>query len=53
MSVRVILALLALVFLAMAVVKSWAGTPVTHPQVRTWLMIGVIFGGVSGWLFLR
>jgi hypothetical protein len=24
-----------------------------HPQSRTWLLIGVIFAAVSGWLFAR
>ena len=25
----------------------------SHPQVRTWLLIGVIFGVVSAWLFYQ
>jgi hypothetical protein len=25
----------------------------SHPQSRTWLLIAVIFGIVSGWLFVQ
>jgi len=24
---------------------------ISHPQVRTWLLLGIIFSAVSAWLF--
>ena len=44
---KYILTVLAAVFLAMTLLR---GGP-SHPQSRTWLIIGVIFGVVSAWLF--
>jgi high-affinity Fe2+/Pb2+ permease len=46
---KYILAGLAAVFIVMALAR---GGP-SHPQSRTWLLIGVIFGAVSAWLFYQ
>ena len=47
MAAKYILAALAVVFVALALARG--GLP--RPQTRTWLLIGVIFGAVSAWLF--
>ena len=49
MAAKYILAGLAAVFVVMALMR---GGP-SHPQSRTWLLIGVIFGAVSAWLFYQ
>ena len=46
---KYILAALAVVFLVLAVTRR--ATPMSHPQTRAWLIIGVIFAAVSAWLF--
>jgi hypothetical protein len=46
---KYILAGLAVLFTVMGIAR---GGP-SHPQSRTWLLIGVIFGGVSAWLFYQ
>lgn len=48
-----LLAALSAAFLIAAVSRMARGGGVAHPQTRTWLLIAVIFGGVSGWLFYR
>jgi hypothetical protein len=48
-----ILALLSAAFLVAGLLRLARGGGITHPQTRTWLLIAVIFGGVSGWLFYR
>jgi DMSO reductase anchor subunit len=53
MLAKYILAGLALVFFAAAVVRLTGGRGVSHPQVRTWLLIAAIFGVVSAWLFYQ
>lgn len=53
MSAPIIIASFAIVFLLMAGFKASRGMPLTHPQVRTWLAVAVIFAVVSGWLFQR
>jgi hypothetical protein len=50
---KYILAVLAVGFLAAALMRLSLGGGISHPQTRTWLLIGVIFGVVSGWLFYR
>ena len=53
MATKYILAGLALAFLiggAARMIRD-AGRP--HPQSRTWLLIGIIFGVVSAWLFYQ
>jgi hypothetical protein len=46
------LAVLAVAFLAAAVMRLSRGGGITHPQTKSWLLIGVIFATVSAWLFL-
>jgi len=51
MLAKYILASLAVMFLAAAAFRLAADRGWSHPQVRTWLLIGVIFSVVSAWLF--
>jgi hypothetical protein len=51
MAAKYILAVLAVVFLTLATLGPATGRP--RPQTRTWLLVGVIFGLVSLWLFAR
>lgn len=53
MLAKYILAGLAAVFLAAAAIGTTGGRGWSHPQVRTFLLIGAIFSVVSGWLFYR
>ena len=53
MAAKYILAALAAVFLAMAFVRMMNDRARPHPQTRTWLLIGIIFGAVSVWLWLQ
>ena len=53
MATKYILATLSVVFLARAVIRMANSSRGAHPQVRTWLLIGVIFGAVSAWLFYQ
>ena len=46
---KYILAALAVVFLVLAITRR--AHPLSHPQTRAWLIIGVIFAAVSAWLF--
>jgi hypothetical protein len=48
-----ILAALSIVFLVLAIARMARGGATAHPQTRTWLIIGVIFGVVSAWLFYQ
>ena len=48
MLAKYILAAMAVVFLIAAIVRGPCS-----PQGRTWLLIAVIFGIVSSWLFAR
>jgi high-affinity Fe2+/Pb2+ permease len=50
---KYILATLAAVFLAAAAVRMTGGRAWSHPQVRTFLLIGAIFSVVSAWLFYQ
>jgi drug/metabolite transporter (DMT)-like permease len=50
---KYILAGLALAFLVAGVLRLARDGGRTHPQSRTWLLIGAIFGGVSAWLFYQ
>lgn len=45
---KYILTALAVAFLVAALMR---GGGISHPQSRTWLLIGVIFGIVSAWLW--
>jgi hypothetical protein len=51
MVVTYVLAGLAVVFLGMATLRATGRTGWSHPQVKAWLLLGVIFGAVSAWLF--
>ena len=51
MAASVILAGLAVVFLAAGASRA-VRLGVTHPQPRTWLLVGAIFGVVSTWLMV-
>jgi hypothetical protein len=51
MGARYILAVLSAVFLAFAASRLGRGSAAARGQARVWLMIGVMFGLVSAWLF--
>ena len=46
-----ILGALSVVFLSLALVRIARDGARAHPQIRTWLLIGTIFGIVSAYLF--
>jgi len=48
---KYILAVLAVAFLAAALMRVSHGGGISHPQTKTWLLISVIFAAVSAWLF--
>jgi len=48
---KYLLAVLAVLFLAMSAFGAARGG--VQPQKRTWLIIAVIFGAVSAWLFYQ
>ena len=51
MAAKYILAVLAVAFLAAALLRVARGGGISHPQTKTWLFIAVIFGAISVWLF--
>ena len=51
MGAKYILAVLAVVFLAAALMRLSRGGGISHPQTRTWLIVAAIFAAVSAWLF--
>lgn len=51
MATKYILAALSVVFLGLAFVRLARNDGRPHPQSRTWMLIGLIFGVVSAWLF--
>jgi len=53
MAAKYILAALSIVFLVLAIARMTGGGTTSHPQARTWLIVGVIFGLVSAWLFYQ
>jgi hypothetical protein len=54
MQAKYILAALAVAFIALAFRRlGQSGGGPMHPQARTWLLVGAIFGVVSIWLFSR
>jgi hypothetical protein len=53
MAAKYILGALSAVFIVLAVWRMASGGAASHPQARTWLLIGVIFAAVSAWLFSR
>jgi hypothetical protein len=48
---KYILAGLSVLFFILAMSRMARGSGAGHSQARTWLIIGVIFGVVSAWLF--
>ena len=53
MAAKYILAVLSVAFLVAALMRVSRGGGISHPQTKTWLLISVIFGAVSAWLFSR
>jgi hypothetical protein len=51
MLAKYILAVLAVAFLAAAGTRALLGGGLSHPQTKTWLLVGTIFAAVSAWLF--
>lgn len=52
MATKYILAVLSLVFLTMAAARMMRNASDTAGQARTWLIVGVTFAVISGWLFV-
>ncbi len=52
MAAKYILAVVGVAFLAMGLLRA-TRLGASHPQARTWMLIGAIFGLVSAWLFYR
>jgi hypothetical protein len=50
-SAKYILAVLAVAFLAAALMRLSRGGGMRHPQTKTWLLIAAVFAAVSAWLF--
>jgi hypothetical protein len=53
MAAKYILAALSVLFIVLGLRRMSRGGGASHPQSRTWLLIGIIFGVVSAWLFTR
>jgi hypothetical protein len=53
MNARYILAGLAIVFFVLALGRITRGGPFGAARARTWLLVALIFGAVSLWLFFR
>jgi DMSO reductase anchor subunit len=53
MATKYILAVLSIAFFAAGGRRLIQDAGRLHPQSRTWLLIAVIFGVVSSWLFVR
>ena len=47
---RYILAFVGALFLVLSLIKLARGTPFSHPSLRAWLLVALIFGAVSAWL---
>jgi hypothetical protein len=52
MAAKYILAVVGVSFLVMGGLRA-ARLGASHPQPRTWLLVGAILASVSGWLFAR
>jgi uncharacterized membrane protein HdeD (DUF308 family) len=50
---KYILAALAVIFLVLGLTRIARRGRRAHPQSRTWLIVAVIFGAVSAWLFYQ
>jgi hypothetical protein len=51
LATKYILAVLAAVFFMLGLARIARRGRLAHPQSRTWLLMAVIFGAVSAWLF--
>lgn len=52
MAAKYILAAISAIFFFFALLRMARGSAV-HPQARIWLLVAVIFGAVSAWLFYQ
>lgn len=53
MAAKYILAVLSVLFLSLAFMRTAQGGGNAHSQSRTWFLVGAIFAVVSAWLFYR
>ncbi|HET9386378.1 MAG TPA: hypothetical protein VFO67_14650 [Gemmatimonadales bacterium] len=53
MAAKYILAALSVLFIVLGLRRMSRGGGAAHLQSRTWLLIGIIFGVVSAWLFTQ
>jgi hypothetical protein len=53
MAAKYILAVLSIAFITAGTLRSMRDSSKLHPQARAWLLIGLLFGIVSAWLFYR
>jgi uncharacterized membrane protein HdeD (DUF308 family) len=53
MAAKYILAALAVLFIVAGLARIARHGAAAHPQSRTWLLIGIVFGIVSAWLFFQ
>ena len=52
MAAKYVLAVVGTIFLVMGVLRA-RRLGASHPQARTWMLVGAIFGIVSAWLFYQ
>ena len=53
MPLSIVFTTLAILFLALAVIRLGRDGDISHPRTRTWLLVGFIFGVVSAYLFFQ
>lgn len=53
MGAKYILAALAAIFLVLGLARIGRRGHMAQPQNRTWLIVAIIFGAVSAWLFYQ
>ena len=53
MAAKYVLAVFAVFFIAAALLRLSRGGGMSHPQTKSWLLVGVVFAVVSAWLFSR
>lgn len=53
MAAQYFFAMIAAVFLVLAVFHLRRDGSQAHPESRTWLLIAAIFGAVSAWMFFQ
>jgi hypothetical protein len=52
MAAKYVLAVVGATFLVIGVLRA-SRVGASHPQARTWMLVGAIFAIVSAWLFWR